>query len=75
MENLDYYLYMAEEEGYLNTHYSKISALIKDIEKRAMRGETELTLNNTYLCQFGLFLDELTEKDYQRIAKIARRVL
>ena len=74
MENLDYYLYMAEEEGYLNTHYSKISALIKDIEKRAMRGETELTLNNTYLCQFGLSLDELTEKDYQRIAKIARRL-
>ena len=53
MENSAYWLYMAEEEGYLDTHYSKVSALIKDIEKRAMRGETELTLNNTYLCQFG----------------------
>lgn len=74
MENLDYYLYMAEEEGYLDTHYSKISALIKDITKRAMRGETELTLNNTYLCQFGLSLDELTEKDFQRITKVARRL-
>lgn len=74
MENLDYYLYMAEEEGYLNTHYSKISALIKDIAKRDMREETELTLNDIYLCQFGLSLDELTEKDYQRIAKIAHRV-
>ena len=74
MENLDYYLYMAEEEGYLDTHYSKISALIKDITKRARRGETKLTLNNTYLCQFGLSLDELTEKDFQRITKVARRL-
>lgn len=75
MENLDYYLYMAEEEGYLDTHYSKISALIKDITKRGMRGETELTLNNAYLCQFGLSFGELTEKDYQRIAKIAIKLL
>lgn len=74
MENLDYYLYMAEKEGYLDTHYSKISALIKDITKRGMRGETKLTLNNTYLCQFGLSLGELTEKDYQRIAKIALKL-
>ena len=74
MENSAYWLYMAEEEGYLDTHYSKVSALIKDIEKRATRGETELTLNNTYLCQFGLSLDELTDKDYRRIAKIAHRV-
>ena len=74
MENLAYGLFMAEEEGYLDTHYSKISALIKDITKRGMQGETELTLNNTYLCQFGLSFDELTEKDYQRIVKIARRL-
>lgn len=74
MENSAYWLFMAEEEGYLDTHYSKVSALIKDIEKRGMRGETELTLNDIYLCQFGLSLDELTEKDYQRIAKIARRL-
>ena len=74
MKNLAYWLYMAEEEGYLDTHYSKVSALIKDITKRGMRGETELTLNDIYLCQFGLSLDELTEKDNRRIAKIAHRL-
>ena len=74
MENSAYWFFMAEEEGYLDTHYSKVSALIKNITKRGMRGETELTLNDTYLCQFGLSLDELTEKDYQRIAKVARKL-
>ena len=66
--NLAYGLFMAEAEGYLDTHYSKVQALIKDLKQKAERnGYGRYILNDSYLNRFGLTFDDLTPEDWRRI--------
>lgn len=69
--NLAYGLYMAEAEGYFKSHQEKMEDLVEDIKKREAAGQTSLVLNDRYLRQFKLSLDDLTEEDYKFLAKNA----
>lgn len=73
---LDYALFMAETEGYLDTHTSKINRLYKDIKRLKDTGEISyLELDNNYLAQFGLTEADLTPDivaKCQRIADVGR---
>ena len=69
---LDYGLYMAEKEGYLNTLESKKNRLFKEIQRLAIEGRIDkLTINDKYLKKFGLTLDDLHERDVQKCKSIA----
>jgi hypothetical protein len=69
---LDYGLYMAEKEGYLNTLESKKNRLFKEIQKLAIEGRVDrLTIDNRYLKKFGLTLNDLSERDVQKCKSIA----
>lgn len=69
--NLGYYLYMAEAEGYLDTHESKVQRLLRDVQRLYNEGCEKLTLDDEYLSQFGLKLEELTNRDLRRVARTA----
>lgn len=69
--NLGYGLFMAEAEGYLNTTESKIQKMLRDIRYKYNMGHSELTINESYLAEFGLTFDDLTDNDYARINKVA----
>ncbi len=69
---LNYGLYMAEKEGYLNTLESKKNRLFKEIQRLAIEGKVDkLTINDSYLKKFGLTLDDLSEWDAQKCKSIA----
>ena len=71
--NLEYGLYMAETEGYLGTHYSKMQRLLKDVQRVYWEGKVDvLTIDNDYLGEFGLTLDGLTAADFKRIEHTAK---
>lgn len=70
--NLGYGLFMAEAEGYLNTTESKIQKMLRDIRYKYNMGHDKLTINESYLAEFGLTFDDLTDSDYTRIDKVAR---
>lgn len=63
---LDYGLYMAECEGYLNTKESKVNAMLKDIVDKHNRGITYMELDQDYVSQFGLDIEDLTQNDINR---------
>lgn len=63
---LSYGLYMAECEGYLDTKESKINAMLKDIVDKHNRGITHMNLNQDYVEQFGLDIEDLTQSDVNR---------
>lgn len=69
--NLGYGLFMAEAEGYLNTTESKIQKMLRDIRYKYNMGHNELTIDESYLAEFGLTFDDLTDNDYIRINKVA----
>ena len=69
--DLGYGLYMAEAEGYLNTHESKVQKVLRDIRYRYNMGQEELTIDSDYLEPFGLTLSDLTSWDFQRIKEVA----
>ena len=66
---LDYGLYMAEYEGYLDTKESKVNAMLKDIVDRHNRGITYMELDQNYVSQFGLDIEDLTQSDVNRCEK------
>ena len=69
---LDYALFMAEQEGYLNTHTSKINRLLKDIKRMRDIGEIAyLELDNHYLAQFGLTEADLNDDIVAKCQKVA----
>lgn len=69
--NLAYGLYMAEAEGYLDTHESKVQRVLKDIQHYYNEGYEKLTIGDEYLSQFGLTFRELTNNDIRRMALMA----
>ena len=66
--NLAQGLFMAEAEGYLDTHESKVQRMLKDIQRLYNEGCEKLTVGDNYLEQFGLRFEELNGHDLRRIA-------
>lgn len=69
--NLSYGLFMAEAEGYLDTHESKVQKMLRDIQRLHNQGLEKLTINDEYLQRFGLKFEELTNHDMRRMALTA----
>lgn len=69
--NLSYGLFMAEAEGHLNTHESKVQKMLRDIQRKYHEGQSKLTIHDDYLKEFGLTLEDLDGVDLRRIAKVA----
>lgn len=69
--DLGYGLYMAEAEGYLDTHESKVQKVLRDIRYRYNMGQEELTIDSDYLEPFDLALGDLTGYDFERIQHVA----
>ena len=69
---LNYGLYMAEAEGHLDTTESPKQRMLRDIRYKYNMGHDKLTINESYLAEFGLTFDDLTKSDYTRIDKVAR---
>lgn len=69
--NLAQGLFMAEAEGYLDTHESKVQKMLRDIKNRYDVGQGELTVHDGYLGDFGLTFESLSSYDLQRMAKVA----
>ena len=65
--NLAYGLFMAEAEGYLDTHYSKVQALIKDLKKKQRSGYDSYVITSSYLKKFDLTFEDLTSEDWKQI--------
>ena len=64
--NLEYGLFMAEAEGYLDTHEGKVNRMLRDIRNQRRQGVTHMNLNQEYVSQFGLEIEDLTIYDVQR---------
>ena len=64
-------LFMAEAEGYLDTHESKVQRMLKDIQKRYHEGQEKLTVHDGYLSDFDLEFEDLTGHDLRRMALMA----
>lgn len=73
--NLAYGLYMAEAEGHLSNKPRNLKKLINDLRLRAYLGFKSVTLDNEYLSDFDLTLDDLTETDLRTIAIELKDVL
>ena len=69
---LKYGLYMAEAEGHLDTTESRKQRMLRDVRYKYNMGHDKLTINESYLAEFGLTFDDLTDSDYIRIDKVAR---
>ena len=65
-QNLAYGLFMAEAEGYLDTHESKMVRLLKDLKGKHDCGITYVELDQDYVSQFGLDIESFTQKDVNR---------
>ena len=68
---LDYALFMAEKEGYIDTHESKIQRVLRDIRDKKEIGYHFLEIDDRYLSQFGLTLNDFTSHDLERCQKVA----
>ena len=64
--NLEYGLFMAEAEGYLDTHEGKVNRMLRDIRNQRRQGVTHMNLNQEYVSQFGLEIEDLTSRDVRR---------
>lgn len=66
--NLAQGLFMAEAEGYLDTHESKVQRMLRDIQRLYNENCEKLTVGDDYLSKFGLTFEELTGHDLRRMA-------
>lgn len=68
-KRLAYNLYMAEAEGYLDTHESKMQRLLREIKNMYddIDGRGQILMTEDYLEQFGLSWKTLNENDLSRI--------
>ena len=46
--------------------------MLRDIRYKYNMGHDKLTIDESYLAEFGLTFDDLTDSDYIRIDKVAR---
>ena len=67
---LEYGLFMAEAEGYLDTHDSKINRLLKDIEKKFKRHEP-IAIDEEICQEYGLTFADITIGVLKDIDKLA----
>lgn len=70
--DLAYGLFMAETNGLLDTHESKVQKLLKDLKAKAEYGLDSWVIDDLYLSNFGLKIEDLTAKDLRRIESAAR---
>lgn len=68
--DLEYGLFMAEAEGYLDTHDSKVNRLLKDIEGKFQRHEP-IVIDEETCQEYGLTFDDITIGVMQDIDKLA----
>lgn len=71
MNNSAYWLYMAETEGLLDTHESKVQRILKDLQARRKIQGWPFRVEDGYIEKFGLTFEELSGHDLSRIAKMA----
>lgn len=67
---LDYGLFMAEAEGLLDTHESKVQRVLRDLRDRYNDNCGDVYVEPNYLDSFDLEHEDLSEYDLQRIAKV-----
>lgn len=67
---LEYGLFMAESEGLLNTHESKVQRMLRDLKVRYELSGGNPTVSEGYFDKFGLTYESLTGEDLRRIAKV-----
>ena len=70
--DLAYGLYMAEAEGYLDTHDGKVNRMVKDIED-SLRSGNGVSIDNDFCNQYNLEFDDLTSYDLSKIENVARK--
>lgn len=68
---LDYALFMAEKEGHLDTHESKVQRVLRDIQDKKLQGYDYFEIDDAYLFQFGLTTYDFTSDDLERCRKVA----
>ena len=68
---LDYGLFMAEAEGYLDTRDSKINRMLKDIEMKFQNHEPVVILDEEICQEYGLTYNDITIGVLQEIDKLA----
>lgn len=67
---LDYGLFMAETEGYLDTRDSKINRMLKDIETKFQNHEP-IAIDEEICQEYGLTFSDITISVLQDIDKLA----
>jgi hypothetical protein len=68
--SLEYGLFMAEAEGYLNTHDDKINRLLNDVEDKFQRQEP-IAIDEEFCQEYGLTFSDITISVLQDIDKLA----
>ena len=68
--SLEYGLFMAEAEGYLDTHDSKINRLLNDIEIKFQHHEP-IAIDEEICQAYGLTFSDITISVLQDIDKLA----
>lgn len=71
--NLAYGLYMAETEGLLDTHESKMQKMLKDIQTRYVSNNGNFKVPEGYIESFGLTFEELTGHDLVQLVNMATK--
>jgi hypothetical protein len=70
---LEYALFMAEAEGLLDTHESKVQRMLKDLchfRGKVFNSNIWQFISIDYLSQFGLCPEDLNTYDKQRMASV-----
>lgn len=68
--SLEYGLFMAEAEGYLDTRDSKINRLLKDIEIQFQNHEP-IAIDEEFCQEYGLTFSDIPNSVWQDIDKLA----
>jgi hypothetical protein len=66
-DNLAFNLYMAEAEGYLDTHEGKIKRLLRDLKAVYGKEDYEDIMTDHFLARYNLSVDGLSTPNIMRI--------
>lgn len=66
-DNLAFNLYMAEAEGYLNTHEGRIQRLLRDLKAVYSKEDYEDIMTDHFLAKYNLSLGRLSTLNIMRI--------
>ena len=73
MSDMAFALYVAEQEGWLDTHESKVNRFLKELATAVNPADSEEQIEILYRC--GLTPDALTDYDHVRIQEEVERLL